>query len=129
MNLSSGVTERRHYKRYQVQNGIVAFPMSASVIIGTIIDISRGGLAVRYASETQKVTDNIDIDILLADQNYYMTKIPIHTVTDFELINTAPFSLTNQRRCGVQFGELSSNQENQLEDILLNHTIEADSIP
>jgi len=117
-------TERRKNKRFHVNNGIAALPISSSVIIGTIVDISKGGLAVRYASEDEELKSFFDIDILLTDTNFFMPNVSTNIITDFELENKIPFSIITERRCGLQFRQLSSEQISQLDDLLTNYTMD-----
>ena len=118
--------ERRHDKRFAVQNGIVALPCTSTVAIGTIVDISRGGICIRYTPTEKQNGPSPYIDILLTDHNFYITGVPVTTRSDFKLENTIPFSYIYERRCGMQFGELTDNQFNQLNDLLSNYVIGTD---
>ncbi len=118
--------ERRHDKRFAVQNGIVALPISSSVAIGMIVDISRGGISIRYTPTEEQNGASPDIDILLTDHNFYITGIPVTTRSNFKLENKIPFSYIYERRCGMQFGELTDNQLNQLNELLSNYVIGTD---
>jgi hypothetical protein len=118
--------ERRHDKRFAVQNGVVALPRSSTVAIGTIVDISRGGISIRYTPTEEQNGTSPDIDILLTAHNFYITGIPVTTISDFKLENKIPFSYIYERRCGMQFGELTDNQLNQLNELLSNYVIGMD---
>jgi hypothetical protein len=109
-----------------VQNGIVAFQRSSTVAIGTILDISRGGISVRYTPTEEQSSTSPDIDILLTDHNFYITGIPVTTIFDCKLENKIPFSYIYERRCGMKFGKLTDNQLNQLNELLSNYVIEMD---
>jgi hypothetical protein len=118
--------ERRKDKRFAVQNGIVALPRSSSVAIGTIIDISRGGVSIRYTPTEEQNGKSPVIDILLTDHNFYITGIPVTTISNFKLENKIPFSYIYERRCGLQFGKLTDSQLNQLNELLSNYVIGTD---
>jgi len=118
--------EKRHDKRFAVQNGIVALPGASTVDIGTIVDISQGGISIRYTPTEEQNGAAPDIDILLADHNFYITEVPVITKSNFKLENKIPFSYIYERRCGMQFGELTENQRNQLNELLVNYVIRTD---
>lgn len=118
--------ERRLEKRFAVQNGIVAFQRSSTVAIGTIVDISKGGISIRYNHAEEQKGTSLDIDILLTDHNFYITGIPVTTISDCKLENKIPFSYIYERRCGLKFGKLTDNQLNQLNELLSNYVIEMD---
>ncbi len=118
--------ERRLDKRFAVRNGIVAFPRSSTVAIGTIIDISRGGISIRYTPTEEQNGTSPDIDILLTDHNFYITGIPVTAISDCKLENKISFSYIYERRCGMQFGELTDNQLNQLNELLSNYVLGMD---
>lgn len=122
MPKQTGSNERRKDKRYALQNAIVSMPQVSSLAIGTILDISRGGMGVRYPAQGEQLTSRFEIDILLTDTNYFITNIPVATVSDFELENQVPFSLFNERRCGLRFGALSVTQTTQLEHVFQDFT-------
>jgi hypothetical protein len=118
--------EKRRDKRFAMQNGIVALPGASAVEIGTIVDISRGGISIRYTPTDEQNDAAPDIDILLTDHNFYITGVPVTTRSNFKLENKIPFSYIYERRCGMQFGELTDNQLNQLNELLVNYVIRTD---
>jgi hypothetical protein len=118
--------ERRQDKRFAVQNGIVALPGSSTLAIGTIVDISSGGISIRYTPTEEQNGAASDIDILLTDHNFYITGVPVTTRSNFKLENKIPFSYIYERRCGMQFGELTDNQRSQVNELLLNYVIRTD---
>ena len=116
-NKSKNTIERRTNERHAVANGIVALPKASGVSIGTVLDISKSGLGVRYA-ETEGFTHKMfNIDILLNDSNYYLTEIPVEAVSDNELDNVIPFSLINERRCSLKFRKLTEAQAEMLDTL------------
>ena len=118
MTTSQEFTERRQHARHPVQNGIIAMSKSSSITIGTLLDISLGGLAARYAFDDENIRSTFDIDILLTDTSFFLTNIPVSTVSDFELENQVPYSLIHERRCGLEFGELSEQMVEQIKTLV-----------
>ena len=117
------LSERRKYKRFQAQDRAFAAFSSSVKEIGQIIDISKGGLAVRYLPSQDQVTDSSDLEIFLANNGFHLKKVPFKTISDFEIPSEFAISSIAMRRRGVQFGKLSHIQTSQLEHFLLNHTV------
>ena len=123
---ASDFIERRHDKRYTIPNGIVALPRSSSMAIGTIINISKGGISICYTSSEEQNGTSEQIDILLTDHNFYITGIPVHTIADFQLENKVSFSYIYERRCCMQFHDLSETQRNQLDELFSRYIAESE---
>ncbi len=123
MSDKSDIVERRRFKRYLVQDGVVAVPISSTIKIGKIMDISKGGISVRYVDDEVWQSNTFELDILLADDDFYLPKVPIKaTVSDFEVEKDIPFSFITERQCGLEFGNLSEEQLSLLNDFIVNHT-------
>lgn len=116
------VTEQREHKRYKAREDAFAVLNANDSKIGQIKDISMGGLAIHYIANGTKSIDSSFLDILLADNGFYMEKIPFESVSDFEIPNEFAFSSLRMNRHGVKFGQLTRHQLSQLEDFLRNYT-------
>jgi hypothetical protein len=129
--------ERRKHERYHVKTGTFALLRSTSIEfskiremgmgeigfavikskpikMGQIINISMNGLAFEYIERRDKPIKVFKLDILYA-QDAIESEIPLNTFTI--------------RRCGVEFGELTSNQKSRLEFFLNKHTIMQEQMP
>jgi c-di-GMP-binding flagellar brake protein YcgR len=113
--------ERRQTTRYTIVNGIVALPRSITVAIGTIVNISNGGIAIRYTTGVEQNGSSDTIDILLTDHNFYITGSPVYTIADFQLENNVPFSYIYERHCSMQFHDLTELHRKQLNGLLSNY--------
>ena len=95
---------------------------------GELLDISRGGLCFKYLylcklNPGRDVVTPLKIDIFIINNGYYLPKVPCTLIYDVETENTELFPMDLEfRRCGLQFGELSKEQNRQLELYLNNHT-------
>lgn len=116
------LVDRRIHKRFKVQDGALALLRANIRKVGQIIDISRGGLAFRYMSNGERLNGSFELDILLANNGFRLEKVPIKSVSDFEIANETSFSSITMRRLCAQFGELKHNQISQLEYFILNYT-------
>jgi hypothetical protein len=114
------VVERRKHKRFYAKDDTFAVLGPPSGNIGQVMDISMGGLAFSYVAGEDQPNRSHKLSILLAEHSFHLTKIPIETIWDKEA-EQLPFSSLRMRRCGLQFGELTRNQENQLEYFIENY--------
>jgi hypothetical protein len=121
MTMKKQVVERRKHTRFHVRDGAFAVLGPYSSKIGQIIDMSIGGLAFSYIAGEERSNRSYELGILLAENSFYLTKIPFETIWDKET-RGVPFSSVPMRRCGVQFGELTQNQASQLQYFIQNHT-------
>ena len=93
---------------------------------GELLDISRGGLCFQYLHKPNPAGDvstSLKIDIFIVNNGYYLPKVPCKLIYDEKKEETALFRMSLEfRRCGLEFGELSKEQNSQLELYLNNHT-------
>jgi len=114
-------TERRQNERYRVPNLVVALPKRSSAQIAKIINISKGGMAVRYLDQSDWLGSASKIDVV-ANSNFFMSNIPIRAVSDFKIDNDISFSIIRERQCCLQFGELSPEQRDKLDEFIVQYT-------
>lgn len=138
--------ERRKHKRYAAKIGTFALLRSTSIELskindmslgqigfavikskpikmGQIINISRDGLAFDYIEHQGNTIEAFKLDILYAEDAYYLGKLLFKTIYDYSIDSDIPLSTFTIRRCGVQFGELTHRQNIQLEYFLNNHRL------
>jgi hypothetical protein len=113
--------ERRKHDRFEVRNLAIAVPNKPSSQIARIVNISKGGLAVRYLEQTNWLGNADAIDILV-NNSFLMSNILIKTVSDFKVENSVSFSIISERQCCLQFGPLSPEQELLLDEFTLRYT-------
>ena len=111
MKLSRDYTERRQHERSYLQNLVVGILSSGEpVAIGSITDISLGGVKCIY-DELRMASDDIpfhSIDLIADD--HYLGDIPCECAWDVKVETESLSKLTNLRQYGIQFGELTPNQ-------------------
>jgi len=115
-------TERRQNERYRVPNLVVALPKRSSAQIAKIINISKGGMAVRYLDQSNWLGSASEIDVV-ANSDFFMSNIPIFAVSDFKIDNDLSFSIIRERQCCLQFGELSPEQQDKLDEFIVRYTV------
>jgi len=115
MSASKPIVEQRKHKRYKVTKRAFAVLGPDAVKLCHLIDISKGGLSFRYfvdASDMEETANELDI---LGGEDFYLERVPIRVVSDMLLENDSPFSSIAMRRRGVQFGNLTPRQKEQVE--------------
>ena len=121
MDIDTSQTERRQHERYLVPNLVVVLPKRSSAQIARIINISRGGMAVRYLDQNDWLGDANKIDIL-ANSDFFMTNLPINSIRDFKIENDISFSIIRERQCCLKFGELTPEQQESLDAFILQYS-------
>lgn len=118
------LVERRKHKRFKASDRAFVIHGPYFTNRSQIVDISKGGLAFRYIGG-ERLSGSFNLDILFAENSFYLGKIPVKTVSD-KKADQGPFDSISMRRHGVQFGELTSHQMSQLGYFISNHTSEAE---
>ncbi len=121
--------ERRRYRRFRVQQRAFVVFGSHITQLGALMDISRGGLGIRYIACGDHSNASAELDIYLAGKSFYLGKVPFETIWDAEIPNLSPSTSITTRRRGVQFGELTQDQVGQLRYFIRNHTRPLDTRP
>lgn len=112
--------DRRQHPRSSVRELVVAVTSDAYNQICKIIDISPGGLAVRYDGSNNLPEGSYELTIL-ADNDFHLTRMPVNTVCDFAVVNSIPFN-TAERQRGLAFGDLNPRQQAMLESFIDTHS-------
>ena len=93
--------------------------------VGKIDDISINGLGFSYLSEITEV-DTADhfskVDIFLSGNGFHLFNVPCRIVYETPDFTPDEGFLVRMSRCGLQFGELTRSQLEQLELFIENYT-------
>jgi hypothetical protein len=117
--------EKRSHNRLRVEDGLYAIINYKPAIFGQIVNISKNGMAVHYSSNGQQPNVSSELDIFIMDSNFYIEKIQINIISDFEIDDKSPFGFQKNRQRCFQFREMKSSQHFQLDYLLQNYTKEA----
>jgi hypothetical protein len=115
--------ERRQYRRFLADNLAFVVFRPGFNRWGKIKDISDNGLAIEYITSEPSEENSSTIDIFTSKDHFYLPKVPCHVVYDTKIFELYPIArgCSQKRRCGVQFGELTETQRNQIHFFLNNH--------
>ncbi|MDY6952242.1 MAG: hypothetical protein SWE60_12070 [Thermodesulfobacteriota bacterium] len=125
--------ERRKHMRFEVHGGTFAVLKPYFYKRGQIIDMGEGGLAFRYVASDEMPNENLQSETWLdifspeyqtsgANMVFGLQGVPIKPVSDFELARIS-FGSISQRRCSVQFKELTQNQRFELEYFIQKYNL------
>lgn len=117
--------EKRSHNRLRVKDGLYAIINYKPAIFGQIVNISKDGMAVHYLSNGQQPKVSSELDIFIMDSNFYIEKIQINIISDFEIDDKSPFGFQKNRQRCFQFREMKSSQHFQLDYLLQNYTKKA----
>jgi hypothetical protein len=148
MIIGEGFPERRRHKRYRVKRlafavirsqkacemgcidrmsrGQVAMAVfkSKPAKMGQIIDLSEKGLSFSYIDENEEALDESKtIDILFADDNFYLARLPFQIIREFVIKNEFAYNPITMKRRSVAFYDLTPDQRAKLDYFINSHTI------
>lgn len=121
MTTSASGREQRRHQRYRVKENALALDHA---VIGQILNLSRGGLMFRYLADLYDFKGTLaELDVYFAGDGLSMRRVPCRAVFNEAVENEMPFSSLSMRQCGVEFGELTLQQEAQLQHIIAHRTL------
>ena len=116
--------DKRKYRRFRVKDlTFVKLWSEADEDIGQLLDISEGGLSLRYFVNVEKSGDYSELGIFLSGDDFTIDRIPFKTVSNTMLVNKSPFSPIILRRYGIKFEELTPEQVHKLDLFLDKYTL------
>lgn len=119
-------TERRQFRRFLADDRAFACLRPHFERLGKIKDISRGGLAFEYLCNDGCREEPSEIDIFLSGDGFYLPNMPCRVVYDFQIgEDVTSISTLQDRRCGVQFSQITEGQKSKLQLFLNKYIIGA----
>lgn len=129
MNNQKAIDERRQYKRYRfLGGGIALIPLQSATVLGSIRDISIGGVGVTYIDDDAKLNEFSELKADMMEENFYCKEIHCKNIWDKAIVNDLPVITAKMRQSGLQFINLSPDQLSQLKGFIKN-TLTQDSEP
>jgi len=124
--------ERREFKRYEGRDNNIPFVAvrPAFTKIGALKDASLGGLGFKYAlMEGQEPLSGketlVNIDLFLSNNGFYLPGLKCKLAYD-KLVENDSWSFTTGmqfRQCGLEFGEITQEQKEQIDVFLKHYTV------
>jgi len=109
--------EKRSHKRIQIRDDAFAIvkPHSDRLLVN-IENLSEGGVAFRYISDSTWSVDTLDI--MLIKDDFFLEKLDVKAVSDFELTDTSLARHLKMRMQCLEFISLSSSQRERLKEFI-----------
>jgi hypothetical protein len=123
MTKNTATIERRKYERFRLDVGGLALLTPGwphSTIVGDILDISTGGIALRYVSGESPESEICEMGIACSSPRFYMGNLSARAISDFPMARIRFGSLL-PRRLSLEFGPLTPDQTSHIEDYIKNH--------
>ena len=114
--------EIRRYDRFKVKDYVyVNLRSESGEEVGQLLDIGRGGLSLQFLAFDQKPKTYNNLGIL-ANMELAVEHIPFRTVSITEVVNDVPLSVTRMIRYGLEFAQLTPEQEAKIDYFIRNYT-------
>ena len=121
MDNSKELVEKRKHKRFEVRPGAFVILKPSGMAACRVLNISMDGLTFDCVSTQTEPIEATQLDIFLTDSPVRVSDVPCKSIWDLMIYERPSISL-HRRRCGVQFGELTPDQETQLEYFIQHNT-------
>lgn len=112
--------ERRKYTRFRVTEGAFAFINKIPFTIG---NISENGVQLQSVVFDGSPNEEMLLDFFLQNDNFYLQDLPVRLVRFQRKYSCSPFSNTEIKFFGLQFGELTQQQKTRLDYFIAHSTI------
>ncbi len=119
--------ERREFTRYKIQEDEIQVLCHDLKIDGMLKDISKGGLAFQYTTIAGEKPDTDSINIVAKSMDqFYLFDIACQIIYDMPTLEEGQsFTGSERKQRGVKFVGLTENQQNKLELLLKNYTVQS----
>jgi c-di-GMP-binding flagellar brake protein YcgR len=115
--------ERRKHPRFSLKKDLEAVDRISSETKGRVVDLSEGGIGLRYESEFEMEADWEEVEVVDPDNGDTLLRASCEKVYDMPVVANGPYAgVFNLRRAAVRFTDLSNEQQNQLDLILHQFT-------
>jgi hypothetical protein len=108
------------------QVGLALFK-SKPAKMGQIRNLSLSGLCFHYIDNDEKVPEGDEVDILFAEENFYLGALPCRIVREKTESNELPFTPIVMKQRAVAFTNLSTEQELTLSRFIEAHGQQLDT--
>jgi len=116
--------ERRRQRRFRLENDTFVVLRSNKTKVGSLKEMNMDGLSFHYVGREEPLMDAAELSIFSPNNDFYLFTVPCKITSDLKLYKDHPSPIT-MRRCGVQFGKLTSQQVSQLEHFIHHYTKDA----
>ncbi len=121
------VVRSNHHQLKQIKKmsqGEIAFAVIKSnpPRMGQIIEAGRDGLSFSYIENDEKLPITSEMDILFAEKDFHLSRLPFKSVEDTAMVQKKPFGTHPMKRMTIRFGKLTPYQKRRINHLLENFT-------
>jgi c-di-GMP-binding flagellar brake protein YcgR len=113
--------ERRQHKRFKIRNLMIAVQNRSNTKVAQVVNISKGGMAVRYVDEGELMTSTTEVNIL-KNTDFFMTEVPVDVIRDFRYDDEEYFTTVMERQSCMKFGNLGPEQQDRLDYLIMKYS-------
>ncbi|HIJ57161.1 MAG TPA: PilZ domain-containing protein [Deltaproteobacteria bacterium] len=115
--------ERRKHDRITIKSNVFTALGADSKQKCVVLDISEGGLSLRYYEGSELIKQiadekSVKLDIFVDKGDLCLSQIPFQTVYDAKIMSELPLDEVTIRKRGVKFGRLTKDQRSKLNDLV-----------
>ena len=112
-----GLDHRKH-KRFKAENDIFAVFVAPNepIIVGRILDLSPGGVGVKYLATGELKTGPTSINVF-GMSSHHIERIQSRVIYDMAMAEES-WSIPAVRRCGIKFGRFGSKGKTKLKELM-----------
>ncbi|MHC1741969.1 MAG: PilZ domain-containing protein [Syntrophobacteraceae bacterium] len=122
--------DRRRLPRHRVQDTVFVTFRPRFDVVGHLVDISDNGIAIEYtAFEPGERAESVDVDIFCQPRKLNVPHLPCKVAYDLKVEDAPTFRGFQTRRCGLEFGQISPNQREQLKALFEPRIIDTKPSP
>ena len=122
---------RRRSQRYTLNDTVFLTFRPQFDRMGRLKDISKNGVGFEYVAIDSSTysgdSTKIEVDIFSGSKDFNLSRVPCEVVYDVKISASSGTGLFENRRCGLQFSDLSTYQVAQLGHLL--NTCAAEPVP
>lgn len=115
--------DNRKYKRFQAPKDVFVGVGPHDIQVGRLRDVSMGGLGFRYIGNGEPLRGTHYVDIFMAEGDFYLSRVPVKTISDIEVVSKPPSATTTMKRCCLKFKKLTDLQRAKLKDFIERYTL------
>ena len=125
---SGSTPNKRAWKRFAIHGVATALMRRFRLIewgnpryveYGPIADISKGGMAIHYIANKKREFETSELAISVPNSGIVVAGIPFNVVMDVNISQLPDGKIIHKK--GIQFGQMTSTQEFQLETFIKSH--------
>ncbi len=119
--LRNELEQLNDYRRMSIGEIAMVLYKSEAQVIGQVVNMSFGGMAFVHSDCQAPRSDQMQLDLLFAEQGIYLHNVPFRPVR-VSPIGGKGKKADNSQRIALQFETLDPLQSNELRELITYHT-------